>query len=145
MVAIFIGAFGSIIAMIVPNIGISRAGPLAYPIFWELLSGVIIIAIFGLVTFICLTPARLYAWNLIPFVRAGGGLLSGATEDDRAAFAEDILSNNNIETLIRHAYAWERAEHHSIHVEFERLRSIGAKPEIRGRIPISAFYMRGDN
>ena len=115
-------------------------GPLGYPIFWEALGGFVIIATYSLVAFISFTPARIYSWNLIQFVWAGGGLLSGATDDDRASFAEDILRPKNIERLISYARAWDRAEHHGIYVEFERLRSIGAEARITGRPPISAFY-----
>jgi hypothetical protein len=139
--AIFVGASGSIIAMVVPNLGIFHSGPFAYPIFWELLSGFIITATYGLVAFISLTPARVYGSNIISFVRAGSTLLSGATEEDRASFAEDILNQKNIDVLIRHACAFERAEHHAINVEFERLRSIGAKLEISGSPSPSAFYI----
>jgi hypothetical protein len=139
--AIFAGAFCTLIAMVVPNIGVSHSGMLGYPISWELLGGFLISVTYGLVAFISLTPARIYSWNLLSFVRAGGALLSGATEDDRSSFAEDILNKSNMESLIYHSYGLDRAERHGAVVEMERLRSIGAPQIIRGRAPVSAFYL----
>ena len=127
--------------MLVPNIGVHHSGPLSYPIFWEFLGATVISITYGVVAFISLSPARIFAWNLHLFVRAGGKLLSGATEDDRWSFAEDVLDPENMERLLFYARAWERAENHAIHVEFERLRAEGKELQIHGRPPISAFYL----
>jgi hypothetical protein len=138
---IFLGALCSIVAMMVPNLPVPDVGPLRYPIFWELLGGVLITSAYATTATISLRPARVHSFNLISFVRAGAVLLSAANEEDRAVFAEDLLQERNIKQLVKFASALEMAEMRSVHVEFERLRSLGQPQQIRGRVPISAFYI----
>jgi hypothetical protein len=141
IIAIFLGALCAMIAALLPNLPLSEAGPLRYPIVWELLGGALISGAYAITAFISLRPARVSAFNMIAFSRAGAALLSAADDEDRARLAEDLLQERNIERLVKTASAWELAEMHGVAIEFERLRSIGAPQEIRGRVPISAFYI----
>ena len=142
LVVIFIGFFCAVVATVLPNLPISHSSFFEYPIVWELIGGLLISAAYGVIAFISLIPARIYDFNLIPFVRAASLLLSAAEDADRVSFAEDLLSGiRNIERLITYAYAWQRAENYAVALEFERLRGIGAPLQIQGRPPpVSAFY-----
>src|ERR1035441_3341452 len=105
---VFMGAFCAVVAMVLPNLPISHEGSFQYPIIWELFGGLLIGAAYGAAGFISLTPARIYPFNLVPFVRAAMALLSAASDDDRISFAEDLLLGHNIERLINYASAWHR-------------------------------------
>lgn len=140
-VFVFTGAFCSIIAMLLPNLPIPRGSPLSYPLVWELIGFLLIAAAYVAVAIISLVPARINTFNLNSFSRAAARLLAAANDDDRVAFAEDLLTGNNLERLISYAGAWELAERHGATVEFERLRTIGAPLQITGPPPISAFYL----
>jgi hypothetical protein len=141
VVAVFVGAFCSVIAMLLPNLPLSHEGLLEYPVFWELMGGLVIILAYGGATLISLSAARVTRRNLLTFVRAGAELLSAASDEDRALFAEDVLGGDNIEKLARFAFAAQQAESHALSAEFDRLRSIGAPLQIGGRPPLSAFYI----
>jgi hypothetical protein len=138
--AVFLGAVCSIIAMILPNLPISHEGLLEHPVFWELAGGILIGGAYGIAALVSLKPVRLNTFNLYPFIRAAATLLSAASDDDRVAFAHELLASGNIERLARYALAWKAAELHGSQVEFERLRAAGAPLMIRGRPPVSAFY-----
>lgn len=140
--AVFLGALCSVVALLLPNLPLSHTGLFEYPITWELLGGLFIGGAYAVVGTVSLRPARLHSFNLIPFVRAASHLLSAADEDDRVRLANDLLRDTrNLERLIRFASAFRQAEMHGAIVEFERLRAIGAPEQIRGRPPISAFYL----
>ena len=139
---VFLGAICSVIALLLPNLPISHSGFLEYPLTWELFGGLLISGAYAVVAMVSLKPAHLYSFNLIPFVRAASDVLSSADDDDRATLADDLLrGGHNVERLIRYASAWRVAEWHGADVEFDRLRAAGASMEIRGRPPISAFYL----
>ena len=139
--AVFLGALCSVMALLLPNLPIAHVGLLEYPLTWELLGGLLIGGAYAVVAIISLKPVRLNSLNLFSFVRAASDVLSIANDDDRASLAEDLLQSHNIEYLIRCASAWRVAERHGAHVEFDRLRAIGAPLSITGRPPISAFYL----
>ena len=139
--AVFIGALCSLIATLLPNLPFLPKGFWIYPVVWELIGGILIGVAYAVTAFISLKPARVYSFNLIPYCRAGGLLLSEANNDDRVSFANDLLQSKNIDCLIQHASAWERAERHATMVEFERLESIGKPASFSGSPPISAFYL----
>jgi hypothetical protein len=137
----FLGFACAVIAMLLPNLPISHGWFFQYPIVWELAGGLLIGLAYTAAAFVLLTPARIYAFNLVPFIRAGSTLLAEADDVDRASFAEDLLGRpHNIARLISYASAWPRAESHGDMVEMERLRENGAPMMIQGRAPISAFY-----
>ena len=139
--AVFLGALCSVIALLLPNLPISHSGLLEYPLTWELCGAILIGSAYAIVAMVSLKPARLYSFNLLPFVRAASAVLSAANDDDRVNLANDLLHGRNVERLIRHASAWRKAEMHGADVEFERLRATGAPLQISGRPPISAFYL----
>jgi hypothetical protein len=139
--AVFLGALCSVVALLLPNLPLSHTGFLEYPLTWELLGGLLIGGAYAIVAFISLSPARLHAFNLIPFVRAAARLLSAANDDDRANLADDLLRGRNVERLICYASAWQVADWHGAHVEFERLRAAGLPLQIAGSPPISPFYL----
>jgi hypothetical protein len=139
--AVFLGALCSVVALLLPNLPFSHSGFLEYPLTWELFGGLLIGMAYAVVAMVSLKPARLYSFNLLPFVRAASAVLSAANDDDRVSLAEDLLHGRNIERLIHDASAWRAAENYSTAVEFDRLREIGAPLQISGRPPISAFYL----
>jgi hypothetical protein len=63
------GALCSVVAMLLPNLPISHSVFLEYPLSWELFGGLLIGAAFAVVAMVSLKPARLYSYNLLPFVR----------------------------------------------------------------------------
>ena len=140
-VAVFLGASFSVVALALPNLPVAHKGIFEYPIFWELLGGILIGVAYGTAAVISLMPARIYSFNLIPFVRAASALLSAANDDDRAGIAEDVLQSRNVERLVTYASAWKKAEMWGAQVEFDRLRALGAPLQITGPPPISAFYL----
>lgn len=135
---IFLGFISAVIAAFLPNLPIAHNSFFSYPVVWELLGAILIGAVYGVTAFISLTPARTYNWNLLPFARAAGHLLSKADDSDRVSFAEDLF--HNFPLLIKNASAWSVAKRSASNVEFERLRAIGAPLVISGTLPISAFY-----
>src|SRR5262249_3776935 len=88
---------------------------------------------------VILRPVRVWDFNLIAFVRAAGKLLSEAKDEDRIEFSNDLY--RNVGKLLKCAHHWQVAEWAGASVEFERLKAMGAKPVIRGRPPISPFYL----
>jgi hypothetical protein len=135
---VFLGFLCTMAAMIMPNLPMSHTSPLEYPIVWEFLGGIFIGIPYALIAFISIRPARLHNFNTFSFVQAAMVLLSEADDADRAAFARDLL--RNIDILLRYAVELNLAEQHSAHIEFERLREIGAPTQITGHLPISPFY-----
>lgn len=135
---IFIGFFCSVIAAILPSLPIQRTSPLGYPIFWEVIGGLFIVASYALTAFISLRPAHLFNFNLVFFVRAAADLLSKAEDADRVSFAEDL--SRNIEKLINYTKAWERAEHNATRLKFEALKEAGLPASFQGRPPMCPFY-----
>jgi hypothetical protein len=124
-----------------PSLPTSHSSFFEYPIVWEILGGLLVGGAYALIAVLAFKRARIHAFNLVPFTRAGATLLGEADDIDRVNFAEDLFSGTqNIARLIKFAFAWQQAENHGARVEFERLGQIGAIPEIRGRPPISAFY-----
>ena len=142
--AVFLGALCTVVALLLPNLPLSHVGILEYPITWELGGGLLIGLAYAVVAFVSLKPARLYSFNLVPFVRAASNELSTADDNDRVSLADDLLRDSrNLEQLIRYASAFHAAEMHATMVEFDRLRAAGLPARILGRPPISAFYLFG--
>jgi hypothetical protein len=139
ILAIFAGFIFVLFATVLPSLPLPRDYFWAYPIFWEIMAGIVIAGTYGFASLIILRPVRLRNSNLIPFVRASGKLLSEAKDEDRIEFSSDFY--HNVEKLFKCARSWHVAEGHATAVEFERLRRIGAKPVITGRPPISAYYL----
>lgn len=138
---VFAGAFCSVIAMLLPNMPVPRGHLLAYPVLWELVGALLIFGAYVAVAMVSFLPARINRFNLDSFSKAAGRLLAAASDDDRVAFAEDLLSGRNLERLIKYAHAFRLAEMHGATVEFERLKQIGAPLQITGPPPVSAFYL----
>jgi hypothetical protein len=139
VIGIFFGFVAVIVAAILPNLPISRLYFFSYPVVWELIGGLTIACVYGFAAFVVLSPARLTRRNAISFCRAAANLLAQATNEDRIKFAADLT--HNIVPLFKIASAWEAAERHAVHLEFERLREIGEPQVVRGRAKVSAFYL----
>jgi hypothetical protein len=140
--AVFLGALCSAAALLLPNLPVSHSGFLEYPLSWELVGGLLIGGTYAVVAGVSLRPARLYSFNLVPFVDAASDVLAAANDDDRVGIADDLLlDGRNLERLIRYASAWRVAAMYASDAEFDRLRAIGAPLLIEGRVPISAFYL----
>lgn len=139
--AVFVGAFCTVVASAIPNIAFVGGTPLAYPINWEIVGGLIIGAAYFVVAWITLRPAVVTPRSVRNFTQAGAMLLSEATDQERSRFAKDVLSGRNIEKLTELSAEFDRAERHAIAIEFEKLKEQGREKEgFRGRLPITAFY-----
>ena len=139
ILGIFVGFISVLLAAALPSLPVSRDHIYAYPIFWELLGGIIIASIYGFAAAVILRPARVRNLNLIAFVGAAGKLLAEAKDEDRIEFSNDLY--HNVGKLFKCARRWQVAEGDASFAEFERLKAIGAELVIRGRPPISAFYL----
>ena len=139
ILGVFAGFVAVVFAAILPSLPVSRDYFWSYPIFWEVIGGIIMASIYGFAALVILRPARVRNRNLIAFVRAAGALLSEAKDEDRIEFSKDLY--HSIGKLLNYARRWQIAEWDGASVEFERLRAIGAEASIRGRPPISAFYL----
>lgn len=138
---VFFGALCSIIALLLPNLPLSHTGIFEYPITWELLGAFLMGAAYSVVALVSLYPAKLYSFNLMPFIRAAAKLLSEAVDEDRASIADDLLRDGrNVERLITFASTFQKAELHESRIEFEKLSAAGQPLVIHGRPPISPFF-----
>ena len=118
---------------------IARGGIFSYPIFWEIVAGFIISAVYAISALLILRPTKIFNFNIITFVRSAGSLLSQNTVEDQVKFAQDL--RYNIETILKYAAEWDAAERVSTFMELDRLKERGEEQSIRGRVPISPFYL----
>ena len=138
--AVFVGAFCTVVAAAIPNLPLTRDNIFGFPVFWEIFGGMTIGAAYLLVAIISLRGASVTPKNVERFARAGARLLASATDEDRSGFAQDVLSNNNLSSLMEIASEFERAELHAVAIEFEKCKALGNREAIHGRPKITAFY-----
>ena len=136
-----LGIVCAVAAALLPNLPLAHQSFLEYPIVWEITGGLLTAISYATMTALMLRPARVYSVNLRAFVGAAATFLTEADDSDRARFAEDLLLPGNLGRLVQIASAWTGAQQHGAMIEFERLQEIGAPLTIRGRPPISAFYI----
>lgn len=142
LVAVFIGAVCAVFAALVPNIAYLRGNTFGYPLFWEVIGALFIGLAYAVIGYFSIGNTSVSARNVEYFWAATAILLSEATDDDRSAFAKEILASKNLHKLVRIASATKLAKAHAYEIEFEKLREQGKENQgIRGVPALSPFYV----
>lgn len=96
---VFIATFFCIIAALIPNIEMDHVLPFHYPIFWELLAGLLFFVAFGALALPFLRPSALSNRRCISYTIGAADFLAHANDRDRTDFSKDLL--RNVEALMR--------------------------------------------
>jgi hypothetical protein len=123
---IYVLVFGAtaftIVAALLPTIGIAQTTLITYPIAWELLAGLAYVVAFGAFARAFLATAGARKGNIERFVRPAAELLAHAREGDRVSFARDLLRNT--QALLEHARFLEGSRSWSAFFEFTHERKV---------------------
>ena len=98
---VFLGTICAFVAAILPNIGIRLEFIFAYPVFWEIIGGVLFLVAFASLVFAAIRPARARRGMYPKFGKAVAHFLAHADKSDQSDLSPDLF--RNVEGLIEAA------------------------------------------